>query len=55
MVVDGRDVFCVDDIKGLDGQAREWREDADGVEEEANYVFLGKPAEFDAVVESRIE
>lgn len=55
MVVDGWDVFGFDDIQGLDGQAREWSEDADGVEKEADYVFLGEPAEFGAVVESRIE
>ena len=55
MVVDGWDVFRFDDIKGFDGQAREWREDADGVEKKADYVFLGEPAEFNAVVESPIE
>lgn len=52
MVVDGEDIFGVYDVQRLDSQGRKRREDSDGVEEEADHVFLGQPTEFNAVVGS---
>lgn len=54
MVFDGED-FGADNAEGFDGEGRDGREEADGTEEEPDYVFLREPAEFPAVVEGGAE
>ena len=52
--MDGKEGFCVDDVEGLDSVVWSWREEADGVEEVSDYVFLSEPAELTVVVEGGI-
>lgn len=54
VVLDGEDVFWVDYIKGVDGVDGGGAEKTNGVEEVADYVFLGEPAVFPIVVEGGI-
>lgn len=50
VVVESENFVGVDDVEGVDRAGRNWGEDADGVEEEAEDVFLREPAVLAAVV-----
>lgn len=52
--MDGEDVFGVDEVKGVDGVVGSGTEKTNGVEEVADYVFLGEPAVFPIVVDGGI-
>jgi hypothetical protein len=55
VVLDGKDVFDVDDVKGVDGVDEGGRENGNGVEEVADQVILCEPAVLAGVVEGGVE
>jgi hypothetical protein len=52
--MDSKEGFRVNEAERLDGVVWSWREEANGVEEVTDYVFLSQPAVLTVVVEGGV-